>query len=434
MGSVRIGRVNEELMRVLSELIRTVKDPRVEGMISITHASVAPDFGSARVFVSVLGSEEKKKECIKGLKSASGYLRRELAKKMKLRHTPELTFVADSSITEGSHIMELIENVSREEEKKKSLTLSETAEFLKTRSDVLILTHRSPDGDTAGSAAALCMILRAIGKTAYILENEELSKRLLRRVKGFYAPKDFCPKSVITVDVADIKLIQRNAGDYAENIDLAIDHHETHVSFSRREFNCEDSASCGEVVFDIAKELSVRFTKKLCEALYIALATDTGRFLYDSTTPDTHIKAAELISHGIDFAGINREFFTAKSRARIAVESEVLSEMRTYFGGKVSVISLSDAQIEKHKACLDDIESISSLARIAEGTLLGIYLHERDGKIKASLRSGSEVNSAEICRYFGGGGHSGAAGCMLDGDIAEAEKTLISYLEKKKLF
>lgn len=434
MGSVRIGRVNEELMRVLSELIRTVKDPRVDGMISITHAETAPDLGSARVFVSVLGSEEKKKECLKGLKSASGYLRRELAKRMKLRHTPELTFVGDSSITEGSHITELIENVARAEEERRALNLSETAEFLKTRSDVLILTHRSPDGDTAGSAAALCLILRAMGKTAYVLENEEFTKRLLRRVKGLYAPEGFCPKSIISVDVADEKLLQRNAGEYAENIDLAIDHHETHVTFSRREFIRADSASCGEIIFDIAKELSVRFTKKLCEVLYIAIATDTGRFLYSSTTPETHIKASELISHGIDFAEINREFFTAKSKAQIAVEAEVLSNMRLYFGGKVSVISLSDEQIAKHKAKPDDVESIASLARIADGVVLGIYLHERDGKIKASLRSGEEINSARICASFGGGGHAGAAGCMIDGDMETAENIIISYLEKAKLF
>ena len=180
MGSVRIGRVNDELMRVLSELIRTVRDPRVGGLVSIVRVETASDLGSARVYISCLGDKAREKDCIKGLVSASGYLRREAAKKLRLRHTPELTFVADNSITTGTHIMELIENVSREDGKKRMLDIAGVAEFLKTRDDVLILTHKSPDGDAAGSAAALCLAMRACGKEAYVFPNPEFNKKLLK--------------------------------------------------------------------------------------------------------------------------------------------------------------------------------------------------------------------------------------------------------------
>ena len=111
MANNRKGRIGEEIMRELSSLIRTLKDPRVTGMISITHVDVTPDMRYARVFVSRLGDPKELVACIKGLKSAAGYLRRELAQSLTIRYTPELVFVADDSIEYGAHIMELLEGL-----------------------------------------------------------------------------------------------------------------------------------------------------------------------------------------------------------------------------------------------------------------------------------------------------------------------------------
>ncbi len=107
MASNRIGRINEEIQRELATLIRGVKDPRVTGMISITTVDTTPDLRYAKVYVSMLDKSDAK-EVIKGLKSASGYLRRELGRALSLRYTPELTFVADDSIDKGAHILELL--------------------------------------------------------------------------------------------------------------------------------------------------------------------------------------------------------------------------------------------------------------------------------------------------------------------------------------
>lgn len=112
MANNRLGRINEEVMREIATLIPTLKDPRIHIMTSITRADVTPDMRYARLFISVLGDESALKESIKGLKSAAGYLRRELSRKLQLRYTPELVFVADDSITHGVHIMELIGSVS----------------------------------------------------------------------------------------------------------------------------------------------------------------------------------------------------------------------------------------------------------------------------------------------------------------------------------
>lgn len=107
MSVTRMGRINDELRRELSDLIRTVKDPRVSGMISITTVETTPDLKYAKVYVSVL-EKQNEAQVLKGLKSASGYLRRELGKSMSLRYTPELSFVPDDSIDRGAHILEVL--------------------------------------------------------------------------------------------------------------------------------------------------------------------------------------------------------------------------------------------------------------------------------------------------------------------------------------
>ena len=107
MASNRIGRINEEIQRELASLIPTVKDPRVSGLISVTAVDTTPDLRYAKIYISVLDKSDCA-QVLKGLKSASGYLRRELGHALQLRYTPELTFVRDDSIDQGAHILDML--------------------------------------------------------------------------------------------------------------------------------------------------------------------------------------------------------------------------------------------------------------------------------------------------------------------------------------
>ena len=107
MASNRIGRINEEIQRELAALIPHVKDPRVTGMISVTAVETTPDLRWAKVYVSML-DKSSAAQVVKGLKSAAGYLRRELGRALNLRYTPELLFVEDDSIDKGAHILEML--------------------------------------------------------------------------------------------------------------------------------------------------------------------------------------------------------------------------------------------------------------------------------------------------------------------------------------
>ena len=111
MASNRIGRINEEIQKELASLIRELKDPRVqETMISITRVETTPDLRYAKVYASFL-QEEKAAEALKGLRSASGYLRRELGRSLQLRYTPEIQWALDDSITYGAKMLKLINSL-----------------------------------------------------------------------------------------------------------------------------------------------------------------------------------------------------------------------------------------------------------------------------------------------------------------------------------
>ena len=108
MPSNRIGRINEEIQRELSTLLRTLKDPRLQGgLLTITHVDTTSDLRWCKVYVSAL-DKSREKEMLKGLKSAAGYLRRELGAAVQLRYTPQLEFIADDSIQHGAHILQML--------------------------------------------------------------------------------------------------------------------------------------------------------------------------------------------------------------------------------------------------------------------------------------------------------------------------------------
>ena len=117
MASIREEKINTELKRELSVLLREIKDPRIPIMTSVMKTEVTKDLKFAKIYVSVMGSEEEKKNALKGLKSASSFLRREISRRLNLRITPELNFVVDDSIEYGNHILDVINKISNEDKK-----------------------------------------------------------------------------------------------------------------------------------------------------------------------------------------------------------------------------------------------------------------------------------------------------------------------------
>lgn len=306
-----------------------------------------------------------------------------------------------------------------------TLSVSETAEKLKTLDHVLILTHIRPDGDTVGCAAALCAALRKTGKTAYLLPNSELTDHSKPYFKPYEAPAGFSPEAVVSVDIATTGLLPENAAPYAGRIDLAIDHHPSFEFFGKDCIVRSKAAACGELLYDILARLC-SITPDIALPLYVAVSTDTGCFQYSNTTADTHRVAAALMETGIDYRSVNKTFFRTKSRKRLELEADMLSHMEFFDRGRVVILSVPVSLMGRVGASESDAEDLSSLGGQIEGVDCAVTMRElRKDVWKMSVRTGSRVNATKVCQLLGGGGHAAAAGCTVEAPLAEAKRRIL---------
>ena len=310
------------------------------------------------------------------------------------------------------------------------LTVEQTAALLRTFDNILILTHVRPDGDTVGCAAALCAGLRALGKTAYLLPNPELTKTTAPYFAPYAAPEGFAPETVISTDVATVKLLPENARAYVGRIDLAIDHHPSFEHFGKANIVRPEAAACGELIYDILSRLGP-ITPEQALPLYVAVSTDTGCFAYANTTADTHAVAAALLRTGIDYRAVNKVFFRTKSRKRMQLEAAILSTCEFYDRDRVAVLSVPMSLMERVGADETDAEDLSALGGQIEGVDCAVTMRElRPDVWKMSVRTGERVNATEVCRLLGGGGHAAAAGCTVEAPWPEAKEAILSAIAR----
>ena len=308
------------------------------------------------------------------------------------------------------------------------LSVQETAALLRTFDHVLILTHVRPDGDTVGCAAALCAGLRALGRTAYLLPNPELTETTRPYFTPYAAPAGFVPETVVSTDIATLGLLPENARPYAGRIDLAIDHHPSFEHFGKANIVRPEAAACGELLYDILAVLGP-ITPEIALPLYMAVSTDTGCFAYANTTAQTHAVAAALMRTGIDYQTVNKVFFRTKSRKRMQLEGAMLSGCEFYDRDRVAILSVPMALMERFQATESDAEDLSALGPQIEGVDCAVTMRElRPNVWKMSVRTGPRVNATNVCRLLGGGGHAAAAGCTVESSWLDAKLRILDAI------
>ena len=310
------------------------------------------------------------------------------------------------------------------------LTVSQAAELLRTFDNILILTHVRPDGDTVGCAAALCAGLRALGKTAYLLPNPELTDNSAPYFLPYAAPDGFVPDKVVSTDIAAAGLFPENAKPYLDQVDLAIDHHPSFEGFGKANIVRPEAAACGELLYDILARLGP-ITKEIALPLYVAVSTDTGCFAYANTTPHTHAVAAALMSTGIDFQAVNKVFFRTKSRRRMQLEAAMMNDCLFYDRDRVAVLSVPQSLMERLGATDSDAEDLSALGPQIQGVDCAVTLRQLGPEVwKVSLRTGPRINATDVCRELGGGGHAAAAGCTISAPWDEARRKILEAIAR----
>lgn len=308
----------------------------------------------------------------------------------------------------------------------------EAAKLLESWDDILVVCHANPDGDAIGSMTALVRGLRALGKRADWYCADPAPRKMAFLFEGL-EPLGFEPAHVMTVDVADRKLLGDAWDKFGGKIELAIDHHGVHRPFVENRWVDPQSAATAEMIWLLLKELGVSLDTAMLGCLYTGIATDTGCFRYRNVTPRTLRIAAELLEAGARVGDINHLIFETKNLAAVRAEVMELETLEIFCGGKCSMVQIPRSIIEKTGADEGDMDgSIGRAAAEIEGVLIFVSLKEKeDGSIKASLRAIPPANAAVIAQRFGGGGHVGAAGCPLDGmDMAEARLKMMEACEQ----
>ncbi|MBQ7965739.1 MAG: bifunctional oligoribonuclease/PAP phosphatase NrnA [Ruminococcus sp.] len=310
------------------------------------------------------------------------------------------------------------------------ITLLEASKLLLKNDNFHILTHRYPDGDTLGCAFALCYALRSKGKKANVIVNGNLPSKFSYLAES-YDVQDFDCEYVVSVDVAAPSLLGDLQGEYADKIDLCLDHHGSNTMVAKNLFVDASCAAACEIIHVLIKAMGVKITRDIANALYTGISTDTGCFCYTNTTAQTHRIAAELIECDCEFNKINRINFETKSRAKLKMERMVYDTMEFYCGGKCAIIYTTIAMQNALGAGDDEMEGLASIPRQIEGVKMGITMREKeDGTYKVSVRTNDGINACEFCQRFGGGGHVAASGCSIRGDLQTVKYLLIKAAEE----
>ncbi len=314
-----------------------------------------------------------------------------------------------------------------------AVSINEMAKALAAADDFLLLTHRRPDGDTVGAAAALCAGLRKLGKRAYLLENPEVSPKLEPYFSPYVRPEGYEGRHVVTTDISSHSQLPTNGKPYADKIDFLIDHHQNNDLSARYRCIDTEAAATSELVFSLISAMNIPLDKEIAALLYIGIATDTGCFKYANTRAETHRQAAVCIEQGIDVSEINKTFFSTKRRARVEMERLAYQNLRFDGDGRIASLVITQEMRAITGVTEDDLDDFSSIPSQIEGVLVGITGYEMaDGSTKLSVRTTTDqINAATLCAVFGGGGHARAAGCTISlGTPFEAIEKMVAEAGK----
>ncbi|HEX8075051.1 MAG TPA: bifunctional oligoribonuclease/PAP phosphatase NrnA [Thermoleophilaceae bacterium] len=298
------------------------------------------------------------------------------------------------------------------------------------RADKFFLTtHENPDGDALGSLRAMQMVLEQMGKDSVMFMSQdqfplprEYRHMPFKDVLG-EPPPDLEERLVVFLDCGNIDRMPVGFLKSADVRIVNIDHHHDNTRFGDVNL-VEGNASCtAEIIHGLAKELGLEITQPLAESLYIALVTDTGKFMFENTTPAAHEMAAELIAAGVEPQVVHQRLYEGLPFSRIQLLARALAAVQRFDDGALTLTHLTRDDFAHAGADESDAEGIVDHMRQVEGTLVSALVRELiadDGRRKVSLRAtDGRVDVSRIARGFGGGGHRQAAGFTTDTELPE---------------
>lgn len=329
------------------------------------------------------------------------------------------------------------------------LTIENIAENFTTWANynqkLLIISHRAPDGDTLGSAFALKLIYEALGGYAQCTCKSEGAPFL----RFLYAGQDNITyeeglensfDKIISVDVASPGQLG-SLISIVDKIDMMIDHHERGEVFADHYVDGSASAA-GEIVYKIYENLltkgKITNLPNAASRIYAAISSDTGSFKFSNVTPETHLIAAKLLADmveaEIDHSEIARILHDSYNEKDLRARKVAIENLKIECDGAFAYVVVTNEMLEREELTDDNTGSLVDIPRSVEGVLVAISIKqnsENEKEYRISSRSNSEIDVAEICAQFGGGGHKKAAGGRIEAETTKEAVTKITEAFKK---
>jgi phosphoesterase RecJ-like protein len=314
--------------------------------------------------------------------------------------------------------------------------LSQACDKLRDAQRILLTSHRRPDGDGTGSMCGLASLLRALGKVAIIYSVDHIARRYkwlpLANTTVHTIGFDERFDCTVVVDCADRSLL----GDTLPPPEvcgtlITLDHHASGHPFGDIAVWDPTAAAVGVLVHRIAVAEGWPVTLEAAIPMYVSLISDTGGFRHANTNAEALAVGSELVAAGVVPSAIAGSLEERPSPGKLRLLGSVLSTLELNCAGRVGVLSVTTDMVEGARASWEDIEGMVNWARNVEGVQVGVLLTTaKGGGVRVSMRSRSEkIDVGKVCMTLGGGGHPGAGGCHMNGDLPSVKEKVVRALE-----
>jgi len=297
------------------------------------------------------------------------------------------------------------------------------------RQKFICTSHARPDGDAVGSALACCQILRSMGKQANVVLSDG--------VPGIYRPLPYADSVLHGVEQApdaEAAIILECDGIARTKLTgldkhylINIDHHDTARPFGHVNWIDPNACATAEMIFRLARQAGVKISPEVATCLYTAVLTDTGSFCFTGTTERTFALAQELVRCGADPVKIAHSVYFSTQLSKMRLLGEALCTLHK--DGRLAWMNVTHRTMELCDSQEEDCEGLVNYALAIEGIEVALFFREQaDGRFRVSLRSKGAINVAKVAETFGGGGHSCASGCAIEGPLSVATERMIAQL------
>ena len=316
------------------------------------------------------------------------------------------------------------------------------AEEIRAGDRFILTTHENPDGDALGSLLATHRILEALGKDSVMfLAAKEfplpVEYRFLPLEEVFHEPPaDISDRVVIFLDCGNIDRMPVDFLKNADNKVINIDHHHDNTRFGTINLVDVDASCTAEIVFDLSGLLGVELTSEIANALYVALVTDTGKFMYENTDARSHRMAAGLIEAGVEVNEVYRRLYEHAPPEKLKLLARALEGIRLSDDGRLATTYISQEDYTATGATEALTEGIIDHLRTIDGNCVAAVVRDQGegGRAarKVSMRStDGRVDVSAIARLHGGGGHRRAAGFGTDLPYEQVVEFLVGEIDSQ---